>query len=140
MRFTHIENVAKEAISAWRDSTGEGQTKKRKVEPIKADDEAERKRLTKQLSDRDQSIAVLRQMLAEKQSTAKKDVDEEEGNSTASANATQSIDYSQMPLMRLRQLNKARDATISWILKQIDQVEARSITAKDATEPDTAAD
>ena len=33
------------------------------------------------------------------------------------------MDYSPMPLQVLRRLEKARDTTISWILKEIDKVE-----------------
>jgi hypothetical protein len=33
------------------------------------------------------------------------------------------MDYSAMPLQRLRQLEKARDATIGFILKQLDKAE-----------------
>ncbi|KAK5051408.1 hypothetical protein LTR84_003060 [Exophiala bonariae] len=38
----------------------------------------------------------------------------------------QPMDYAQMPLSRLRQLEKARDATIAFILKQIDKAEAEA--------------
>lgn len=124
VRFTHIENVAKEAIMAWKECTGAASTKKRKVEEPKVDEEAEMKRLTKQLTDRDQSIVVLRQLLAEKQVASNEGVAGEKPTSQPISSPAIPPDYSQMPLPRLRQLEKARDATIAWILKQIDQVEA----------------
>ncbi|ETN36418.1 uncharacterized protein HMPREF1541_08695 [Cyphellophora europaea CBS 101466] len=130
VRFTHIENAAKEAIGAWRESTGERPAAKvRKVEQQQTsagDDEADRKRLTKQLTDRDQSIVVLRQLLAEKQAMASVGAQPDMvSSSQPSSSAATAIDYAEMPLLRLRQLDKARDATIAWILKQIDQAETK---------------
>jgi putative IMPACT (imprinted ancient) family translation regulator len=138
-RFTHIENVAKEAVAAWRATTDETSAKKRKVEDQNADEEVERKRLTKQLTDRDQSITVLRQLLAEKQSPPKRDTDAGEADKLVPASPFQIVDYAEMSIVRLRQLDKARDATISWILKQIDQAEAIRTKPETAAQTDTAA-
>lgn len=124
VRFTHIETVAKEAIAAWKSSTGEGSIKKPRTEEPKVDEEAERKKVTKQLIDRDQSILVLRQLLAEKQTAAKTGVEGDKSSSQPASSPIPPMDYTKMPLQRLRQLEKARDASIAWILKQIDQVEA----------------
>ncbi|KIW52162.1 hypothetical protein PV05_07824 [Exophiala xenobiotica] len=140
VRFTHIENVAREAIGKWkaRQSQAEGQAKRQKMAGG-GDEEAqlvaERTRLARQLAERDNSIVVLRGLLAEK--TAKHETDMlQDGTlanqgtptqATASTNSPGSpakkMDYSEMPLQRLRQLDKARDATIAFILKQIDKAE-----------------
>lgn len=136
IRFTHIENVAKEAVAAWKESTGETSAKKQKVEPTPVDEVAERKRLTKQLTDRDQSIVVLRQLLAEKQAPAEGKGKEA---SQPSSSPAQPINYGEMPILRLRQLDKARDATIAWILKQIDQAEAKDPGSQASTKSVVAA-
>lgn len=119
-RFTHIENAAREAIQLWKDSV-EQIAKRRKVE---VDESKERLRLVQSLEQRDQSITVLRQLLAEK--SAKQSHAESSPNTTSSPTVSSPLkgpDYGSMPLSRLRQLDKARDATITWILKQIDAAE-----------------
>ncbi len=218
VRFTHIENAAKDAIRQWKSKqqplpgmypdggrvgTGDANggasasgTKRLKVGPDVDDgkgrgkdvtstvdsatkDEAERSRLARQLVERDNSIIVLRGLLAEKtaaaatataaaaagdinttpansQSTlaaesptrqpasASKDGGPAEslpsqGNDPAAVDplstATSSLagpssqptakkmDYDEMPLQRLRMLDKARDATIAFILKQLDKAD-----------------
>lgn len=246
VRFTHIENVARDAIARWTRSVGGagagdahsgGGGKRVKTgddsspasgspakgaptEAQKAADEATRVRLAEQLVYRDNSIAVLRALLAEKKneqhqqridesSTQKLQQQQQQesidpavagsspapgsnilkgkGNlasqsaspadatppsasaaraaetdavskhtsiststspinpssvspppppSTATANNTatkphaQPLDYTALPLARLRQLEKARDATIAFILKQIDKAEADEKKAK----------
>ncbi|KIX04915.1 uncharacterized protein Z518_05786 [Rhinocladiella mackenziei CBS 650.93] len=153
IRFTHIENVAKEAITKWkssRPSIGDD-VKRRKVGvqddvmdiSAQQEDTTQRAKLAKQLAERDNSIAVLRGLLAEKTANLNSksssnfvDPHKSESSETASiptsgssppaASASPSakkIEYSEMPLQRLRQLEKARDATISFILKQIDKAE-----------------
>jgi hypothetical protein len=150
VRFTHIEMVAREAITQWKQKSpgqiGEGLdvTKRQKTateacgsQPTstaqdKAKEDAERSRLAKQLADRDNSIVVLRQLLAEKiapstsTTTSPNDSFSEQPSTsqpTITSPAKKQVDYSIMPLQTLRQLDKARDATISFILKQIDKAE-----------------
>lgn len=210
VRFTHIENVAKEAVAKWRRyvdghdaGTDGGRGKRVKIgdgggaaasvsvtpgdakskEMISAAEEGQRLRLVEALGNRDNSIGVLRALLAEK----KKELQEKRATPTAAlvssqptsssesvrpksnagdavadaggessqtsnhpassaggdtdvdmlvgstvtpiptslaATKPQAMDYSQMPMSRLRQLEKARDATIAFILKQIDKAEA----------------
>jgi putative IMPACT (imprinted ancient) family translation regulator len=139
VRFTHIENVAKEAIAAWKESTGEGSAKRQKTNETKVDDAAERRRLTKQLTERDQSIIVLRQLLTEKLSVESAENKDGQGSSQPSSTPAQVPNYDEMSTQRLRQLDKARDATISWILKQIDQVEAKDESRKTSVASDAAA-
>ena len=127
-RFTHIENAAREAIQLWKDSIEES-AKRRKIE---IDESKEKQRLTQSLEQRDQSITVLRQLLAEK--SAKQSQFESSPitpSSPAISSPSKSPDYSSMPLPRLKQLDKARDATISWILKQIDVAETKTSSNAD---------
>jgi len=139
VRFTHIENVAKDAIAKWRASTdhgdaGQGDSKRRRVADStpQMDEEEERVRLVKQLTERDHSICVLRELLAEKTQAGQADGPKEGQGQTENLGGSPSspvsptvtkIDYNTMPLQRLKQLEKARDATISWILKRIDAAE-----------------
>lgn len=120
IRFDHIVNAAKEAISKWKVSV-EPPAKKLKEQPEKTltpEEESELKqRLAKQLKDRDSSITVLRDLLAERKGTATSP--KKPDSSTAPT-----PDYTTMPIAKLRGLEKARDSTISWILKQIDEIEA----------------
>ncbi|KAK8156070.1 ribosomal protein S5 domain 2-type protein [Phyllosticta citrichinensis] len=123
-RFDHIENCARQAIHAWQAAaTNSEQQKRQKVANTKLKQELER-----MLAERDQSIQVLRSLLAEKRRAASKD------NGTpqpAAATSGKTMDYSKMPVEALRKLEKARDATISFILKEIDNVEAE-ISAKES--------
>lgn len=133
VRFTHMEQVARDAIAKWRESHGmAGPSKKPKVESttqLTPEQEAEQKvKLVKLLVNRDNSIKVLRGLLADKKAT------NVANGANSNTQATEppvsipasTIDYSPMPLSKLKQLEKARDTTISWILKQIDEEEAKS--------------
>jgi putative IMPACT (imprinted ancient) family translation regulator len=135
VRFTHMETVAKEAIDAWKEHAGVMPAKKVKVELESSSDEQVKAKLVKQLTARDQSIAVLRELLAEK--TAKKPSETPESSAAAVQEAPsprKTIDYSKMALSTLRQLEKARDKTLEWILKQIDDAEKSQ--AKATSVPD----
>lgn len=161
VRFTHMEMVAREAIKMSQratDRTGGGDgpdsEKRHKIAGDSAGrpggvgdslgDDADRARLARQLVERDKSIIILRDLLAEKTSLAAHTPAEagtlnsqpppQQGSlttaPTASSSATvltaptiKTIDYTEMPIQRLRQLDKARDATIAFILKQIDKAE-----------------
>jgi hypothetical protein len=156
VRFTHIENVAREAIGKWKSKskqrqqteTTQGQAKRQKTAGLGGGDEdeaqlaAERARLARQLAERDNSIVVLRGLLAEKTAKHQPDVLQDgagagavasqgtpvqattaTGTSSSQSSPAKKMDYSEMPLQRLRQLDKARDATIAFILKQIDKAE-----------------
>ncbi|KAK8192799.1 ribosomal protein S5 domain 2-type protein, partial [Phyllosticta capitalensis] len=117
VRFEHIENCARQAIHAWRAAATQAeQHKRQKVADAKLKQELER-----MLAERDQSILVLRSLLAEKRKAAAKDESPPQPPAAAPAKP---MDYSKMPVEALRKLEKARDATISFILKEIDKVEA----------------
>lgn len=191
VRFTHIENAAREAIGKFKATAAVDVGSKRAKLEVRSevvDDEAERSRLAKQLTERDRSIVVLRGLLAEKMAAqsqsgpksvssnpkeAEKPASEEtmpgkvyqpsvststppakptptsDSASHAVPNAAPSparqIDYTAMPLARLRQLEKARDATIAFVLKELDKAEEEEKRAKANGEaeqrtPDTTAD
>ena len=119
-RFTHIENATKQAVQSLN-ASAETAAKRRKVES----DLEEKKRLVRALEERDQSIATLRQLLAAKTSSEPKVDALVEGEPTTKPSPVKASEYASMPLLRLKQLDKARDATISWILKQIDTAEEK---------------
>lgn len=128
VRFTHIETCAKEAVSAWKEHEEQARLKKRRLE----EEEATRTRLCKALVERDQSITVLRELAASKELMAKKAREglQEDADSASSSSAppkpssTPAVDYTEMPLDRLKALDKARDATLTFLLKRIDKAEA----------------
>lgn len=96
-------------------------------------DEADDKlRLVRQLKQRDQSILVLRKLLAEKTEATATTGEGDASKPAASSSPAQQPQYEAVPLLRLRQLDKARDATISWILKQIDAAEVKTSTGAPA--------
>jgi len=141
-RFAHIENCATEAVRQWVDHVGEQQAKKRKID----DDKVEKEKLSKALAARDQSIIVLRTLATEKEKMAKEAVErkpEDAGDANdqaiivdATRNKTPSPprsnpgvqpagpDYDAMSVERLRALDKARDATLAFLLKRIDKAES----------------
>jgi putative IMPACT (imprinted ancient) family translation regulator len=127
VRFTHFENCAREAISKWRHEVGE-QAKRRKVEE---DGKAEREKLAQALEERDSSIAVLRDLLAEK--TATKNERVVSSPPSRSQEVPKKTDYSVMDLPTLSRLEQARDRTIAWILKQIEKAEEAQKAAKSST-------
>lgn len=126
VRFTWIEKCAREAIAAWRAAVEdvERESKRRKA------DEDAIVRLRRDLPGRDKSIAVLRQLLAEK-------VKERSGppavvasvfaattpSSSDRSSLTKLIEYGTMPVEVLRRLEKARDTTIALLLRKIDETE-----------------
>lgn len=126
MRFDHIKNAARDAIMQWAQDR-ERSAKKAKVR----EDEAEKERLIQTLPERDQSITVLRDLLAGKS---------QQPSSAPSGERTPAkrTDYSTLPLATLEKLERVRDATIGWILKQIEKAENTQVEepgAKNAAIP-----
>jgi Uncharacterized protein family UPF0029 len=157
VRFTHIEECAKEAIQKWRNgrTAATADTKKRRLgEELGTDianagipavqapssqipssqpgpqamrpEEVQRQRraLVKELQDRDSSIAVLRKLLDDKK--AKFDHFQSPPASSAvskSLSPSKVPDYSSLTLVRLQAMEKARDASISYLLKELDKVD-----------------
>ena len=126
VRFDHIKNCARDAIMQW------SQDKERSAKKAKVlENEAERERLIKTLPERDRSITVLRDLLAEKTQQSPS----VPGGSTTPAKTP---DYSTLPLATLEKLEHVRDATIGWILKQIEKAEkaqTEETGSKIATKP-----
>ncbi|KAH6866956.1 hypothetical protein BKA58DRAFT_318306 [Alternaria rosae] len=115
IRFTHIENSAKEAIWKWKvadtDIKKEQASKKQRV-----DEEAKREELVKNLQERDYNIFALRKLLSQKKGQLQ---DEEPAPPTPQ----KTQDYGKMTMDALMRVDKARDATIAFILKQIDKID-----------------
>jgi hypothetical protein len=115
IRFTHIENCAKEAIWKWKVAATalqqEAASKKQKT-----DEESERQELIKNLQERDFNIFTLRKLLAEKKGKLQDEV-------PAPPTPQKPQDYGKMALLALSRVDKARDKTIAFVLGQIDKVE-----------------
>jgi hypothetical protein len=118
IRFTHIENCAKQAIRKWVAATSTPNVKQEEmVKRQKVDEDAARAALEETLRERDQSIFVLRELLAQKATAL------EGSDKPMPVSPVKPTDYTKMPLGALKRLDKARDATIAFILKEIDKVE-----------------
>lgn len=137
VRFAHIEQVARDAINKWRASLDPvTSSKKQKTESaasLSPAEEAEKKaRLVTTLGNRDNSIKVLRELLAEKKAVASSQISAAKADPPRAPTTTHTStpDYSTLPLNKLQQLEKARDTTISWILKQIDDAEVNVDSTK----------
>ena len=123
VRFEHMKACARDAVSAWVRAEKEVARKRAKV---RADEEV-REQLVKVLPERDQSIIVLRGLLAEK--TQLPSSGPGSGNAPAKA-----PNYDALPVATLQKLEQVRDATIGWILQQIEKAESSrvSIQSKEA--------
>ena len=111
VRFDHIRNCAREAISKWRIANDETNTRK------KLQTESEQKAELQQiLRERDESIVILRGLLAEKKQQTP-------SQQNTGSSPTKILDYSKQPLRVLKRLEEVRDATIGWILKSIEEAE-----------------
>ena len=115
VRFTHIELCAKEAIHRWKEAVEQ----RRRIEA----DRHERRDFINMLRERDQSITTLRGLLAEKSETKTTTIGTTNPSNTSTP--TRAVDYSTLSLERLRPLEKAKDASIAFLLKKIDQAEER---------------
>ncbi len=111
VRFDHMRNCAREAVRMWV-TEEEGRVKRVKVE----EDGREKERLVGILGERDESITVLRGLLAEKtQASSSQD--------SAKSSAAKVPDYSTLPLATLQKLEQVRDKTIGWVLTKIEEAE-----------------
>lgn len=116
IRFTHIENTAKEAIWNWQTAdaqlTQQQAAKKRKVE-----EETRRQQLIENLRERDLNVFVLRGLLADKKAKLNGTTPEPPTPQKAPP------DYGKMTMEALQRVDKARDKTIAFVLQQIDKVD-----------------
>ncbi|KAK6542135.1 hypothetical protein TWF694_007902 [Orbilia ellipsospora] len=129
VRFQHIEAVAKEAIRAYlADKSGGGSgadgESAKKVKVSAEDEKKQKEELIEELRNRDESIVVLRDLLDQKMGKTRNDGEAVKSSQTGDGTVkTKTIDYASLPLERLKQLDKARDNTVAFLLKKIDQVE-----------------
>lgn len=128
VRFEHIENVAREAVRMWQDSAREERSKKLKVEQ----DEKDKVRLVRVLGERDTSIDVLRKLAMEKEEKVKHlhgdtavigETPSSQAANGSNGTTKPAVDYANLPVERLRTMEKARDATLGFLLKRIDKAE-----------------
>ncbi|KAH7355868.1 ribosomal protein S5 domain 2-type protein [Pyrenochaeta sp. MPI-SDFR-AT-0127] len=118
IRFTHIENCAKEAIWKWK--AVDTETKKGEaIKKQKVEEQVNSKQLMETLHERDYNIFTLRKLLAEKKAKL-------QGEEPAPPTPFKLQVYEKMPIDALKRVDKARDATVAFILKQIDKVDEES--------------
>ncbi|KAI9657568.1 MAG: hypothetical protein M1831_004184 [Alyxoria varia] len=144
VRFTWIERCAREAITSWkrhgpddnptsvdsasptlREDEENHPAKKNKLDSCQHEEETARQ-LRQELQQRDESITALRQLLEQKSRAAVEQSVASKIEETANAKRTtpaKQMDYSKMSLEVLRRLDKARDNTISLLLRKIDEAE-----------------
>ena len=121
-RFDHIKNCARAAILRCTNPSEQS------VKKIKIEEGAERRdELIRILPERDQSIMVLRGLLAEKQ----------QSTSSEKSSPAKVPEYATLPRKTLENLERARDATIGWILQQIEKAEAAEGKSTMGVENDT---
>ncbi|KAI4191386.1 MAG: hypothetical protein LQ346_004762 [Caloplaca aetnensis] len=114
VRFDHIRNCANEAIAKWRAASTA-----RPAKQLKMHEQVQRREeLIRILQERDQSIIILRGLLAEKKGQQASSSQSVKGSPPAKAN-----NYVTLPLPALEKLENVRDATIGWILKEIEKAE-----------------
>ena len=128
VRFTHIENCAREAIIGWRHAQGRISAVIKKPKPA-GQAEEDQDKLINTLEQRDQSIVVLRALLADKMGKA----DKPATRTNPSQSSPKKLDYNSLPFETLKQLEKARDATIAYVLKQIDKIEEENSMSNQPT-------
>jgi hypothetical protein len=115
VRFTHIENCAREAIRAWKAADGDV-TREAAAKRARVEDEAAKMKLVGDLQERDSNIFALRKLLGERKARLHDEVAKPQS-------PQKMVNYEGMGLEALKRMDKARDATIAFILKQIDKVE-----------------
>jgi hypothetical protein len=127
IRFTHIENCAKQAIRKWKE-VDEAVKREHASKKQRLEEEATRKELEENLQERDLNIFVLRGLLADKKAKLEKT------ESTPLTPSKGLPDYGKMSMEALKRVDKARDATIAFILKQIDKIEEQLKAAESPNE------
>ena len=141
VRFTHIADAGKQAIRRWqhRDDAGakrqridasitgerplDSKTESSTMQP--EDVQRKRESIISELQQRDHSITVLRDLLDQKRAKIAEYVTSPPQSSPnpQPSSPPKKPNYSSMTLIRLQALEKARDASIEFLLKQIDKAE-----------------
>ncbi|PSK51960.1 hypothetical protein B9Z65_3227 [Elsinoe australis] len=139
-RFRHMESVGREAVGKFKEGgqgeeSGAGQKGKRQDGETGTGETLgeERKRLVVELEERDESILSLRKLLEQKKGLlASLEGGAEGAERSSQSSPAKKIEYDKMPIDRLRLLDQARDRTIGFLLKQIDEVEEKIVAWDDA--------
>jgi hypothetical protein len=122
VRFRWIEQVAREAINAYKAGRKKARIDSVDEKMTPREITRERERLLKELPERDTNIVILRQLLAEK----KDKIGIEDSKVTESpAKKGPVIVYASWKLDQLIAAEKARDATIQFLLKGLDKTDAQ---------------
>ncbi len=107
VRFSHIETCARDAIGQFVRDRNRSAKKAKVTEDAKA-----RERLVLTLRERDGSIEVLRDLLAEKS-----------GGFAEKRGKAVMREYERLEVEELERLERVRDASIGWILGRIEEAE-----------------
>lgn len=126
VRFAHIENCARDAIR--RSKTGQDDKSGGKRQRIgqQQPQVRDRKELEQILAERDESVKIIRELLAEKLAEGTAKEDDDDTGAVVQASPAKVPDYTKMPIAALERLEKARDATLAWLLQEIDKAEANA--------------
>jgi hypothetical protein len=142
-RFRWIEQVAREAIHRFKEADAKQSEELllgRKRAKVGGDDESlqatahqgaattmqpreiqkARNALIEELKNRDQNIVVLRNLLEEKKAKMS-----DPGGSPKPVSPAKIVDYNSISLTRLQALDKARDATVAFLLKELDVLDKK---------------
>jgi putative IMPACT (imprinted ancient) family translation regulator len=150
VRFKHIEDCAKEAVNLWRNpeqvgkrqrtdtplSSDQTSSQPRTPLPVMRPEELQRKKqdLIRTLHRRDESVATLRTLLEEKKGLLQNTQKPQQSSSAGTKSSpVAKVDYEAMPLARLLALEQARDASLTFLLKEIDRIE-KQVAEREATE------
>jgi len=117
VRFRWIEQVAREAINAYKAGRKKARIEKEDDLMTPLEIKRERERLLKELPERDTNIVILRQLLVEK----KEKIGIEDSKVTASPGKQKTVEYETWTLDRLKAAEKARDKTVEFLLKELDK-------------------
>ncbi|KAL8733803.1 MAG: hypothetical protein Q9181_003436 [Wetmoreana brouardii] len=112
---------AKPVLEVGHDDDGEkwkaDNNNNRPAKQLKTDlDKMDKEALMAILKGRDQTIDVLRKMLAERKGVASASQGE-------ASSPCKKMDYGNLPVAALQKLVNVRDSTIGWILKEIEKME-----------------
>ncbi|KAI4155126.1 MAG: hypothetical protein LQ340_001200 [Diploschistes diacapsis] len=148
VRFTHIEDMARQAIREWRRDNGgweqglKAAEQKRPKLLSNEGSEGEKARLVGELVERDANIVVLRDLLREKREGPAKAKSEQNGGhhgdevglSQPASSLAKKVDYAGMALEALQRIDRARDSTVAFLLKKIDEAEQAEAQQKQVLE------
>ncbi|KAG8623790.1 hypothetical protein KVT40_008766 [Elsinoe batatas] len=135
VRFKHIEDVAREAVKVFFSSLGKGKSGAtvgagKVADDVQEDGAGETQaeemgRLVRELKERDESILSLRKLLEQKKVLLGSLEGKSEAEGKGQPSPTRKMDYTGMDLKRLHAMDQARDKTIAFLLKQIDETEMK---------------